>query len=261
MYVHVREHRGQLYLGYWWFQRFNGSPWRPEVNCLPGLSISDVTCFDHEGDWEGVTVVLDLVRERLMQHRYAWANVDPEAVLYDSHGHPIRWRWEDLERTADSGSEATHPVVYAAAGSHASYPAACYRDECDQRLANHRYTPEGGFDGKRPWTYDPERDQCQDAPGAADGTRTRPCLLALPSTRDGTAGVLWNAFPGRWGAAVCADPVKICSQVDGPRSPSLQARFQRPWEAADGPREKLARASPAPTAVEGRPRRSERDAP
>ncbi|HST40815.1 MAG TPA: hypothetical protein VLK58_14970, partial [Conexibacter sp.] len=251
MYVHVREHRGQVYLGYWWFQRFNSSPWRPEVNCLPGLT-SSVSCFDHEGDWEGVTVVLDLVRERLMHHRYARANVEPVAALYDSHGHPIRWRWDDLERTADDGSAATHPVVYAAAGSHASYPVACRSDECSQRLA-HSIVPDGGFDGGKAWLYDARRDRCEDGAGPADRSRIRPCLLALPSTRDGTAGVLWNAFPGRWGAAVCADLARICSQIDGPRSPSLQPRFRRPWEAKDGPREKLARARPGPAAADEPP--------
>jgi VPS62-like protein len=220
MYVHIREVDGKLYLGYWWFFRFNSSPWRPEVNCLPGLSLSGLSCHDHEGDWEGVTVVLDEDRA-------------PEAVVYEAHGRPIRWRWEDVERVADRRRpSAGHPVVYVAAASHASYPAGCRRDECDQRLAGSGLG-DGGFDGSVPWPFNDDAS-CDRDQLAPDATKLGPCLIALPSTRDGELGVLWNAFPGAWGKATCTRVGKVCAQVDGPRSPGSQGRFKNPRSAKDG---------------------------
>ena len=66
MYVHIKEISGRLYLGYWWFLPFNVSPWRSDVNCLPGFTFSGLTCHDHDGDWEGVTVELSLHRKPLL---------------------------------------------------------------------------------------------------------------------------------------------------------------------------------------------------
>jgi hypothetical protein len=238
MYVHVRAANGRLYLGYWWFFRFNTSPWRTQVNCLPGLTLGGLTCHDHEGDWEGVTVVLRLDRTRVLPDPYYLQNLIPEAVIYDTHGHPVQWPWEDVELVADPGHYATHPAVYVAAGSHASYPVSCQRKECNQKLANSGLG-DGGFDGAKVWRQN-ERNRC--IPEPLDGEPRRgPCLLALPSTRDGSLGVLWNAFPGRWGKAVCTRIAKVCSQVDGPRSPSFQSRFREPWNAVRGPRAELLR--------------------
>jgi hypothetical protein len=235
MYVHVREHphdfepehEGRLYLGYWWFIPFNSSPWRPEVNCLPGLAIKDATCFDHEGDWEGVTVVLDPVDDSVQPDPYRLSNLKPVKVLYEAHGTSIHWAWPVVQRAADrDGLYASHPVVYAAAGSHASYPARCLDPECDQQLSRLGARGEGGFDGKQPWTYN---ERCSDFQFGRTGENLGPCLIALPSTTDGSRGVLWNAFPGRWGKATCSIIAKFCSALDGPASPSRQKRFDRPW--------------------------------
>ena len=228
MYVHVREHERQLYLGYWWFIPFNASPWRPEVNCLPGLAIKDRTCFDHEGDWEGITVVLDKLNERALPDPYRLSNLKPAAVLYESHGKTTRWPWELVElATEDDRLYASHPVVYVAKGSHASYPAPCDDDEdCDQDLAGNGSLGEGGFDGGTAWTYN---NDCAEFEFGTTGENLGPCLIALPATTDGSRGVLWNAFPGRWGKATCSIIAKFCSAVDGPQTPSLQKRFREPW--------------------------------
>ena len=243
MYVHVREERDddapggepgvRLYLGYWWFFSYNVSPWRAEVNCLPGFTFRSLSCHDHEGDWEGVTVVLRFRAGQTRPDPYGLDNLEPEAVHYEAHGHPIRWAWEDVELAADPGRYATHPVVYVAAGSHASYPARCRPDECTQQLAGSGLG-EGGFDGGEPWRLNAAADCAREQP-AGDGARIAPCLVALPATRDGRLGVLWNAFPGRWGKASCTLLAKVCAQVDGPQSPSLQARFRLPSRAAAGP--------------------------
>jgi hypothetical protein len=231
MYVHVREERGRLYLDYWWYYIFNTSPWRSEVNCLPGLTLHALSCHDHEGDWEGVTVILDVKDDQETIDRYDRSNVTPESAVYSAHSHRVRWPWASLEHARDEGAdEATHPLVYVAAGSHASYPTGCVgRDRCNQELALEGLG-DGSFDGERDWPYN-DRDDCR---------RTQ-CLIALPSTRDGRQGVLWNAFPGTWGAAYCIPVGKVCSLVDGPPSPSSQKRFQTPWDADEPPRDQLRR--------------------
>jgi len=180
------------------------------VNCLPGVTFGGLSCHDHEGDWEGVTVVLRHSRGRLR----------PLGALYDAHGRSVRWQWADIEH------EGSRPKVYVAAGSHASYPAPCRANECDQRLSGTK-VGDGGYDGEAPrWKYND---------GACDGFWLQneqlthgPCLVALPSRRDERRGVLWNAFAGRWGKARCAAIGRVCVQVNGPKSPSLQDRFRWP---------------------------------
>lgn len=221
MYVHVREEDGTIFLGYWWYFRYNVSPWRTEVNCLPGLGFDGISCHDHEGDWEGVTVVLrPLGRAR---DPYVLGNLRPVWVLYDAHGRSIWWPWAQVDLAADRGFYATHPVVYVATGSHASYPTGCARAECDQALSKKLSLGEGGFDGAEPWRFN-TKSECE-KPQLSKDTRG-PCLIALPSTDGGRRGVLWNAFPGAWGRARCTIVGKVCSQVDGPRSPSEQKRFK-----------------------------------
>jgi hypothetical protein len=243
MYVHVLERGKMLYLDYWWFLRFNGSPWQSELNCLPGLTLAALSCHDHEGDWEGVTVALELINPNVLPDPYGLNNVIPKNVVYEAHGNRARWKWEDVDLGADPDSYATHPVVYSAAGSHASYPAGCKAD-CTQSLSNHA-TPDGTFDGGKAWPYN-GRDTCETSQEDPETQALLgPCLLGLPSTRDGRLGVLWNAFPGQWGGASCTWIGKVCSLVPGPDTPSRQGRFKAPWAVSKkstlGVRKKLAR--------------------
>jgi hypothetical protein len=203
IYVDAIEQGDRLELAYWWFLRYNVSPWRPERNCLPGFTFAEATCFDHEGDWEGVTVTLRASGSPNVPEPYAAERWQPLSVSFASHSKVTRWDWERLEL---SGS---HPVVYVALGSHAAYPARCSYS-CTQKLAGPGLPPEGRFDGAIDWRH--------------NGTA---CCLPLPVTPD-HRGALWNAFPGRWGKAVCTAFVKVCSQSDGPRSPSAQRRFDAP---------------------------------
>lgn len=82
---HYVPHR---YVTYWFFYAYN-----------------DGGIFDHDGDWENVTVHLD-------------AEDEPSEVAYYAHGIAHVYSWAEL------GREGTHPVVFSARGSHASYPAA-----------------------------------------------------------------------------------------------------------------------------------------
>jgi hypothetical protein len=87
-------------LQYWFFYAFND--WRSGFH---GAN-------DHEADWEQIIVYLD-------------ADADGRAVpvwaayaQHDYHGRDLRRRWDDRDQLDLVGD---HPVVYAGAGSHASY--------------------------------------------------------------------------------------------------------------------------------------------
>jgi len=84
---------------YWFFFAYN--PWRSGFH---GVN-------DHESDWEMISVYLYEEDGRLIPEWVAYAS-------HDFHGADLRRRWDD--RT-DLKLEDGHPVVYAGAGSHASY--------------------------------------------------------------------------------------------------------------------------------------------
>ncbi|MCB0196423.1 MAG: hypothetical protein KDJ65_31005 [Anaerolineae bacterium] len=95
----VREN-GWIVLQYWFLYAFNN--WRSGFH---GMN-------DHEADWEMICIYLSATADN--------GDVTPEWVAYASHdfeGDDLRRHWDDpeLERNGD------HPVIYAGAGSHASY--------------------------------------------------------------------------------------------------------------------------------------------
>jgi hypothetical protein len=95
----VVRQNGWVVLQYWFFYCYNS--WRSGFN---GVN-------DHESDWEMISIYL---YEQNSQ-------VTPEWVAYashDFHGDDLRRRWDD-EQQLDFVDG--HPVVYAGAGSHASY--------------------------------------------------------------------------------------------------------------------------------------------
>jgi len=90
---------GWIALQYWFFYLFNN--WR---SGFFGVN-------DHESDWEMIYVYLSTSKS---------GEIRPEWVAYASHdysGDDLRRRWDDpeVEKVGD------HPVIYAGAGSHASY--------------------------------------------------------------------------------------------------------------------------------------------
>ena len=98
-YGRVVRRNGWIVLQYWFFYAFND--WR---SAFYGAN-------DHEADWESVCI-------------YLWEDetgaLKPEWIAcaaHDEAGNDLRRRWDDpdLEKIGD------HPVVYAAAGSHANY--------------------------------------------------------------------------------------------------------------------------------------------
>lgn len=94
----VRE-QGWVILQYWFFYFFNS--WRSGFH---GVN-------DHEADWEMVSVYLYEQEGRLIPEWAAYAS-------HDFRGDDMRRRWDDRE---ELDLQDGHPVVYAGAGSHASY--------------------------------------------------------------------------------------------------------------------------------------------
>ena len=227
IYYHVVEERGVLHFDYWWFFRYNRSPVRGALFCLPGLSYANVSCFDHEGDWEGVTVT---VRRGIRV---------PESVRYAGHGWPgYRYEWRDLDRVGST--TGLHAHVYVAEGSHASYPVACRGNPrktfggCDQRdfkteiLGRQRAVPDGRHDGRDAWKYNDDQ-RCISSN----------CVQPIPVTRFDTPAE-WNAYDGLWGRATCSAVAVVCLRVKGPPSPSGQERYQEPAGGIRGSQSSLA---------------------
>jgi hypothetical protein len=99
-YGRVVRQSGWIALQYWFFYYYNG--WRSGFN---GVN-------DHESDWEQIVLYLYEDEEGLVVPRWA------AYASHDFHGDDLRRRWDDRD---ELDLVDGHPVVYAGAGSHASY--------------------------------------------------------------------------------------------------------------------------------------------
>ncbi len=99
-YGRVFREQGWIALQYWYFYAFNN--WRTGFH---GVN-------DHEADWEMVMVYLYAKPDGTLAPRWA------AYASHDYQGDDLRRRWDDH---AELEIVEEHPVVYAAAGSHASY--------------------------------------------------------------------------------------------------------------------------------------------
>jgi hypothetical protein len=98
-YGRVTRQAGWTVLQYWFF--YYSNPWRSGFH---GVN-------DHESDWEMISLYLYEDDEQLIPEWAAYAS-------HDFNGDDLRRRWDDkTELTIENG----HPVVFAGAGSHASY--------------------------------------------------------------------------------------------------------------------------------------------
>jgi hypothetical protein len=86
IYTYVTSEAGLIVVQYWFFYAFN-----------PGA------LNQHQGDWEMIQIVLD-------------STETPQYAVYSQHHTGERATWNDVEKVDD-----THPRVYVALGSHASY--------------------------------------------------------------------------------------------------------------------------------------------
>ena len=99
-YGRVFRDAGWTVLQYWFFYAFND--WR---SAFHGAN-------DHEADWEQITLFLSSEDEGEPIPRWA------AYAQHDYHGEALRRRWDDAEQLQVVDG---HPVVFAGAGSHASY--------------------------------------------------------------------------------------------------------------------------------------------
>ena len=201
IYYDVVGANGRYYVDYWWFYRYNDFPRLGKAAACTGPI--RILCSDHEGDWEGVTVVIPAADANRVEY-----------VDYAAHEGVFRYGAPQLDL---GGPDDTHPVVYVAEGTHASYPSPCQTLECQQLARTVIRRPEGRHDGLAPWGRN------RDAACAAKPS----CLLHLPPAVAGARS--WNAFAGLWGR-VCEDPTASdCPLAGGPHSPSTQDRYRAPW--------------------------------
>ena len=98
-YGRVARQNGWIILQYWFFYCYNS--WRSGFH---GVN-------DHESDWEMVSIYLYESNGQVAPEWAAYAS-------HDFHGDDLRRRWDDAEQLDFVDG---HPVVYAGAGSHASY--------------------------------------------------------------------------------------------------------------------------------------------
>jgi hypothetical protein len=212
IYFHLTydKQRNLRYFDYWVYYRFNDSPKLNGLTCLPGLAISEATCFDHESDWEGVTVAVPGLRDAPR----------PAYVAYAGHKWRFRFSWDQLV-AAGATSGLTHAKVWVARGSHASYPAPCGAGRSCAQLGSD--VPDGRRDGRQPWRYNMDRE-CQ----------REHCVARLPLSRAGTPAS-WAAFGGAWGMPRCTVGFKLCVRAQGPVSPYRQDRYARPGIAVSIP--------------------------
>jgi hypothetical protein len=199
IYYNATESNGRYYLDYWWFLRFNHFT-RLDLNktCLLAQAREARLCDEHEGDWEGVTVV---TRPHDEPH--------VEYVVYAAHKGTFRYSGSQLQFR-----DGTRPVVYLSDDGHSAYPLACVHS-CRQPSGlaiDGVVPPETDHDGRAPWGRN-EEACVPDAPGS--------CLLSL-------AEQPWTHWPGEWGAG-CSAACGGALDANSPRSPGVQTRFQTPW--------------------------------
>ena len=172
---------GRLALQYWFFYPFN------DFNNT------------HEGDWEMIQLVFeaDDAAEALGR--------PPVEVGYSSHEGAERAAWGDEKLDV---VDATHPVVYPAAGSHANkFTEALYLGS----------SAEAGVG-------------CDDTRGPHD--ELTPAVHTIPSdTPAASSAFPWIAFEGRWGELQKAF-------YNGPTGPNLKTQWTTPIEWAEGWRDR-----------------------
>ncbi len=172
----VGKDRAQIRITYWFLYGLSKPPGPREARW-----------FAHEGDWERISVLL--ARGRDKGH---WL---PQEARYHFHDGHQDYPWAALELVqAGADLTATHPVVYSAIGSHASYPRAG------------SYPQPFRVGGRPAFTVRDRAISCPDCPA----WRTWQQLI------DASAQP-WYGFGGAWGA-VGRRPVP--SGTTGPLGPS-----------------------------------------
>jgi len=177
--------KNRIDLQYWLWYPFN--PYSPTV---PAGEVWQV----HEGDWEAVSVIVDLQGKPLF-------------VGYSQHSEGVRRDWAKVPKVG------VRPRVYVALGSHANYfgPG---EHRFDPRVVEPLLIDLIKSLGQRPVDH------------AGKGVVVRPRLVGVTATSPG-----WMAFAGRWGEdeylhAPGGEPV--APGGSGPPGPAFHEQWRAP---------------------------------
>jgi hypothetical protein len=177
-YAHIARERGHpgFALQYWFFWYFN------QFNDL------------HEGDWEGMQLTFDASRPA------RGLREGPSEIALYQHAGGEKADWED----GKVEKEGTHPVVYPAAGSHATfYDSAVY-------IQNGRKGSGVGCDN----TTSPHR-------------RIAVTPIQVPTHASRRGRFAWLTYEGRWGQ-------QEEEFNNGPTGPQTKGRWLEPFEWMEG---------------------------
>ncbi len=150
VYAHIARETGQPYfaLQYWFFYYFN------HFNDL------------HEGDWEGMQLTFKVDTPE------AALSSEPDEIVLFQHSGGERADWDEPKVE----KQGNHPVVYSAAGSHATF-----------------YSP--GL-----WLGNGQNGSgvgCDDTTKPL--TTVRPRVVLMPDEEESRGPFAWTSFTGRWG--------------------------------------------------------------
>jgi hypothetical protein len=200
IYYRVTKANDRWYADYWWFLRYNEFTRFPSfTSCSPFKKL----CDNHEGDWEGVTVVTKVDSKDEFEY-----------VSFAQHKGRFRYGRQQVKHLDE------HPVVFVARGSHASYPARCLANCLQSIKVGPAYLPEEPADGDKPW----RRNSVSACGDVQD--RKRSCLRPPPVVASSSPEPS-NAWPGHWGAG-CDQQRCQAKGPDSPASPGTQPRYRDP---------------------------------
>lgn len=165
---------GRLALQYWFFWYFND--WNNT----------------HESDWEGIQLVWDEV-----DSVEAALDVHPSRIGYSQHGNGEVADWGDSKLRLE---DETHPLVYPAAGSHATF----FSD--DTFLA---------------WGERSSGFGCDVSSGPSERVPLE--VVVIPYEIDPEGEFAWLLYEGRWGE-------RQPSAFNGPLGPMFNTRWAEPFE-------------------------------
>lgn len=175
VYVHSYPTMQGVDIEYWYFFAYN----------------DNIGTFNHEGDWEHITVRLD-------------SNLAVFKVLYYAHGDPDEKNANEVEWL--DGKIGEHPLIWIADGSHASY----YRDgsECNSNWQEGSDKSCQTKDEYRWFTWSGGRSDLAGYQGFG--------IVQVGETMYPLNGQTWIKYSGRWGE------VGETGDTSGPPGPSSQ---------------------------------------
>jgi hypothetical protein len=202
---YIRYNRGRfIYFQYWWFQRFNDAN-EAASQCNAIQLFNSKVCDQHQGDWEGALVVI--------------SNGAHPKVIRAAYSQHSQWSQYGLRDLRKAGAfDGTHIKVFAALGSHASYPAHCgtgvigFFGGCDNPTS---HLKDGDNDGQQAWANN------DDTTCASSN-----CVRTLASG----VGSDINLYAGTWGLGGPA--LGSSTFGDAPESPAGQSTWIETWVEA-----------------------------